>query len=138
MQETLPAGAGTQSRLPNPLLDIAIACLEAQLKAWQAYQVEGTLFVARRLRSNLEHMRAIGHCCDIESTGQCQRAWLHDIQKDYAEECGRVAATTFALAFGELSGFGLLFGQRVRKTPGESQPTTQPAPGPKSGFQAAA
>ena len=140
MQDSIRHGSETRSRLPNPLLDFAIASVEAQLKAWQAYQVEGTLFVAKRMRSNLEHMRAIGHCCDVQSTADCRRAWLRDIQKDYVEEWGRIAATTFALCFGELSGFGLLFGQRIKKAPGESQGAAQPAEQnpSKSELQAAA
>jgi hypothetical protein len=62
MQESIRAEK--QSPLSNPLLDLAVAGLEAQLKAWQAYQVEGTRFVARRMHTNLEHLRALGHCCD--------------------------------------------------------------------------
>src|SRR3990170_2168165 len=80
MQESMRAEK--QSRLSNPLLDLAIAGLEAQLKAWQAYQVEGTHFVARRMRSNLQHLQALGHCCDAPSMGECQRAWLGNLQKD--------------------------------------------------------
>lgn len=99
----------------NPLLDFAIAGLEAQLKAWQTYQEEGTRFVAKRLRSNLEHLRALGHCCDAHSIGECQKAWLNEIQKDYAEECGRITATAFAIGFGDLAGLGWLFGQRTAK-----------------------
>src|SRR3989304_2711774 len=86
-----PISAEKQSPLANPLLDLAVAGLEAQLKAWQAYQVEGTRFVANRMRANLEHLRALGHCCDAPSMGECQRTRLGDIQKDDAEECGRLA-----------------------------------------------
>lgn len=140
MQESNRAAGETQSRLPNPFLDFAIAGLESQLKAWQAFQVEGTLFVAKRMRCDLEHLRALGHCCDIESTGECQRAWLHDTQKDYAEEWGRVVATSFALAFGELSGFGWLLGQRMAKgssnSPSGAKSDQRSTPQP--GFQAAA
>ena len=139
MQESVRAGPETQFRLHNPVLDLAVAGLEAQLKAWQAYQVEGTRFVARRMRANLEYLRALGHCCDTDSAGECHRAWLRDAQKDYAEEWGRITATTFALGFGELSGFGCLFGQRMAKEPEESQAerpnVTQTKP---KGLQAAA
>ena len=138
MQESIRAGAETASRLPNPLLDLAIAGLETQLKAWQAYQVEGTRFVAKRLRCDLEYLRALGHCCDIESTGECQQHWLRDMQKDYTEEWGRIVATTFALGFGELSGFGSLFGQRPAKETSQSQREPQLGQKPKSGLQAAA
>jgi hypothetical protein len=140
MQESIRAGGETEFRLPNPLLDLAIASLEAQLKAWQAYQVEGTRFVAKRMRCNLEHLRALGHCGDFQSTGECQRAWLSEFQKDYTEEWGRIVATTFALGFGELSGFGCLFGQRVTKESPEPQPAPQPSHRPKSqsSLQAAA
>jgi hypothetical protein len=140
MQDSIRAGE-TQSRLSNPLFDLAIAGLEAQLKAWQAYQVEGTRFVSKRLRSNLEHLRALGHCCDMQSTGECQRAWLKDIQKDCTEEWGRVAATSFALAFGELSAFGSLFERGATTEPAESKAAakaSQPAKSSKPGLQAAA
>ena len=39
MQESIRTGGDKQFRLSNPLLDLAVAGLEAQLKAWQAYQV---------------------------------------------------------------------------------------------------
>ena len=135
-----PIRAEKQSRLANPLLDLAVAGLEAQLKAWQAYQVEGTRFVANRMRANLEHLRALGHCCDAPSMGECQRAWLRDVQKDYAEECGRIAATTFALGFTDLAGLGWLFDQRPTAGSPPSQPERQPGPQPKSrsSLQAAA
>jgi hypothetical protein len=114
MQDPLRAGE-QQTRLFNPFLDVAIAGLEAQLKAWQTYQVEGACFVARHLHSNLENLRALGHCCDAQSIGECQKAWLSDIQKDYAEECARITATTFAIGLGNLAGLGWLFGQRTPK-----------------------
>jgi hypothetical protein len=135
-----PIRAEKQSRLANPLLDLAVAGLEAQLKAWQAYQVEGTRFVANRMRANLEHLRALGHCCDAQSMGECQRTWLRDVQKDYAEECGRVAATTFALGFTDLVGLGWLFGQRTAAGSPQPQPAPQPGSQPKSrsSLQAAA
>jgi len=107
--------SGKQARLPNPFLDLTVAGLEAQLKAWQAYQVEGTQFIARRMRANLEHLRALGHCCEVQSMGECQRTWLRECQADYAEECGRIAATTFALCSADLTGMGWLFGQRTRQ-----------------------
>ena len=121
MQEVIRAG-DLPANLSNPLLDFAIAGLEAQLKAWQTYQVEGTRFVARRMRGNLEHLRALGHCCDVQSAGNCQRAWLHDLQKDYAEEWGRIAATSFALGLGELSGLGGLLGRHPTKEAAEPRP----------------
>jgi len=140
MQESVRAGSETQSRLPNPILDLAIAVLEGQLKAWQAYQVEGTRFVAKRLRADLEHLRALGHCCDIESTAECQRAWLRETQKDYAEEWGRLVATGFALCFGELSGFGSLFLGRPAQEPCEPAAAEQPGKPEKAkpSYQAAA
>lgn len=140
MQESIAAQGDTKSRLSNPLLDLVIAGLEAQLKFWQAYQVEGTRFVANRMRCNLEHLRALGHCCDMQSTSECQRAWMRNIQKDYAEEWGRIAATSFALAFGEVSAFGSLFGQRAAKGPSEPEVKAKPGQPAKSkpGLQAAA
>lgn len=139
MQESTRAGE-TQVRLPNPLLDLAVATLETQLKTWQAYQVEGTRFIAKRMRSNLEHMRALGHCCDIQSAAECQRAWLLSIQKDYAEEWGRLVATSFAIGFGELSSLASLLGQRLGKPPAEREPAAQSeaTTRAKPGFQAAA
>ena len=140
MQESIRADGEKQSRLSNPLLDLAVAGLEAQLKAWQAYQVEGTHFVAKRMRANLQHLRALGHCCDDQSTGECQRVWLRECRKDYAEECGRIAATNFALGFTDLAGLGWLFGQRMSKTSPQPQPEPQPRSQPKSqsSLQAAA
>lgn len=140
MQDSIRAGGEMQSRLANPFLDLAVATLEAQLKAWQAYQVEGSQFMAKRLRGNLEYLRALGHCSDLQSTGECHQAWFREMQKDYAEEWGRIAATGFALTFGDLSGLGWMFGQRAAtgtqnapKTPQKGQPQKSP-----SGFQAAA
>lgn len=142
MPDSIRAGGEKQARLSNPLLDFAVIGLEAQLKAWQTYQVEGTRFVARRMRANLEHLRALGHCCDAQSMGECQRSWLSDIQKDYAEECGRITATTFAVGFGDLAGLGCLLGQRTPKESPQVQSDTgsQHAAPPKSkvGLAAAA
>lgn len=142
MQESSHMGGNQQTRLFNPFLDLAIAGLEAQLKAWQTYQVEGARFVAKRLHANLEHMRALGHCSDTHSMGECQKAWLSDIQKDYGEECGRITATTFAIGFGDLAGLGWLFGQRTPKHSPQvqSEPTAQQTMQPKArpGLAAAA
>lgn len=140
MQDSPRASGDMQSPLANPFLDVAIATLETQLKAWQAYHVEGTRFVAKRLHSNLQFLRALGHCPDMQSAGACQRAWFHDTQKDYAEEWGRLAATGFALTFGDLSGFGSLFGPRPHKD--SQEPPKAPQKGQpqrsESGYQAAA
>jgi hypothetical protein len=115
MQDTVKTNQASPGRLPNPLLDFAIAGLEGQLKAWQAYQIEGAHFIAKRLRANLELLRAFGHCTEAGHVGQCQRAWLRDLQGDYAEEWGRIAATTFSLCFADLTGIGLLYGLRAPK-----------------------
>jgi hypothetical protein len=139
MQDFIRAEGEKLSRLPNPFLDFAIVGLEAQLKAWQAYQVEGTRFVAKRMRADLEHLRALGHCCDVQSMGTCQLAWLRDMQKDYAEEGARLAATNFGIGFADISGLGWLFGQRTVKTSPQSQPERQTGTQTKpKGFQAAA
>jgi hypothetical protein len=112
MQHSTPADANKPC-LPNPFLDLAVTGLEAQLKFWQAFQVEGARFVAKRMRNNLEHLRSLGHCCEAEAMGECQLAWVREIHKDYAEECARLAATTFTLGFADLTGLGGLFGQRT-------------------------
>ena len=101
------------ARLANPLLDLSVLALEAQLKAWQAYQVEGANFVAKRLRADLELCKALGHCLEAEHAGDCCRAWLSDMRADYAEEWGRLAATAFSLAFVDLSSIGLALGPRL-------------------------
>src|SRR3990172_5374812 len=102
MQESGEAGHARPSRLSNPVLDLWIAGAEGQLKAWQTYQVEGARFVAKRMRADLEFLRACGHCSEAQSLNDCQRAWLSDLRKDYAEEFGRIAGTTFALNLGDL------------------------------------
>ncbi len=124
MTDSIRAGSETQT-LSNPILDLAVAGMEVQLKAWQTFQVEAAQFVAKRLRANLEHMRALGHCCDGHSVGECQLAWLGDFQKDYAEECGRITANAFAIGFGELANLGRLFG-----SPATKKLHSQPASGP--------
>jgi hypothetical protein len=133
MQDFIRAGGEKPSRLPNPFLDFAVVALEAQLKAWQAYQVEGTRFVAKRMRANLEHLRALGHCCDAQSMSACQLKWLGEFQKDYAEEWGRLVATNFAIGFGDLSGLGWLFGQRPAKA--SQEPQTERQTGPQGTFR---
>lgn len=140
MQESTRAGGEAKSRLSNPLLDLAIASLETQLKAWHAYQVEGTRFIAKRMRENLHYLRALGHCCDVQSSMECQRDWFRHCQKDYAEEWGRLVATSFALGFGELSSFGSLLRQPSAKEPAEGRPAAQANEKARAnpGFQAAA
>lgn len=100
-------------RLSNPLLDLTVLALEVHLKAWQAFQVEGANFVAKRLRADLELAKALGHCLEAEHAGDCCRAWLSDMRADYAEEWGRLAATTFSLALADLSSIGFVLGPRV-------------------------
>jgi len=124
MPESAKTNQASHGRLPNPLLDLTIAGLETQLKAWQAYQVEGAHFIAKRLRANLELMRSLGHCTEAGHAGECQRAWLRELQGDYAEEWGRVVATTFTLCFADLAAMGLLFGSRTAKL----WPRAQPGP----------
>lgn len=101
MQKMVDPGVA-KSPLQNPLLDFWIAGAEAQLKAWQAYQVEGTRFVAKRLHANLEYLRSLGHCGEAQSMSQCQQAWLAELHKDYTEECGRLAGTSVALTLSTL------------------------------------
>jgi hypothetical protein len=131
MSESIRAGGEKQARLFNPFLDLSIMGLETQLKVWRTYQVEGTRFVAKRMRANLEHLRALGHCCDAQAIGECQRAWLGNLQKDYAEEWGRIAATTFTMGFADLAGLAWLFGQRTTR----ESPQAQPDPGPQAAQQ---
>jgi hypothetical protein len=122
MPESAKTNQASQGRLPNPLLDLTIAGLETQLKAWQAYQVEGAYFIAKRLRANLELMRSLGHCTEAGRAGECQRAWLRELQGDYAEEWGRIVATTLTLCFADLAAMGLLFGSRTAKLWPKAQP----------------
>jgi hypothetical protein len=119
MEDSIPGDASKPTRLPNPFLDFAVTGLAVQLKFWQAYQVEGAGWVAKRMRKNLEQLRTLGHCCDAKSLSECQLGWLREIQKDYAEELARITATTFTLGLGELPGLGWLFGKR---TAGGQQP----------------
>ena len=141
-ETTVQAAGASHARLSNPLLDLTIAGLEAQLKTWQAYQVEGTQFVAKRLRANLELLRAFGHCSEVEHVSECHKAWVRELQADYAEEWGRVAATTFALGFADLAAMGLLFGPRTTKLWPDVQPRPEPEPAdqpkPASKLQAVA
>lgn len=103
MQDSMQFKPETFSRLANPLLNFAVATADMQLKAWQAYQVEGTHFVAKRLRANLEFLRSLGHCKDPSSLAACQRDWLDDYRKDYAEEWGRLMGTAAALGLAALA-----------------------------------
>ena len=68
MQETTRPGAGMKFPASPvsfmPFLDLAVIGVETQLKAWQAYQVEGARFVANRMQANLECLGALGHCTD--------------------------------------------------------------------------
>jgi hypothetical protein len=114
MQKPVHAGVAT-FRLANPFLDLAIAGAEAQLKFWQAYQVEGAAFIARRMRTDLEFLRALGHCSDIETLAEGQWAWLGDLRKDYAEEFGRLVGTTFALGVSDIAPMGWLCIKRDAK-----------------------
>jgi len=131
----MPQSVQSEGPLANPILDLVVAGCEVQLKAWQAYRVEGTAFVAKRLSANLECLRALGHCCDVQSAVECQRAWLRDCQRDYAEEWARIVATTFALGFGNIAGMGWPLGLRTAETCAEpelqSEPQSEPQPVPQ-------
>jgi hypothetical protein len=134
MQHSIPADTN-KPRVPNPFLDFAVTGLEAQLKFWQAFQVEGARFVAKRMRNNLEQLRALGHCCEAQAMGECQLAWVREMQKDYAEEFARLAATAFTLGFADLTGLGWLFGQRTAQPSRETQAIDRKS---KPGLQTAA
>jgi len=56
-------------------------------------------------------LRALDHCYEIQTMGDCQRACLPDLRKDYAEEWGRIVGTTFALGFNDLAALGRLIGR---------------------------
>jgi hypothetical protein len=107
MEESGPGKGTHRPREANPLLDVAIVAGEAQLRVWEAFHVEGSMFVAKRMRANLQLMRRLGQCGDAEAIKECQLAWLADMRKDYAEEWARCAGLSFALA---VSGFGALSG----------------------------
>jgi hypothetical protein len=126
MQDTVNAKDETPLRLSNPFLDLATAAAETQLKAWQAYQVEGTRFVAKRLGANLTFLRSLGHCGDVQAMSECQRAWFANCRKDYAEEWGRLMGTSFALGFADLAGMGRLIGRRTAQ---DNRPEPQSEPG---------
>jgi hypothetical protein len=128
MPEAAKVSQRDPSRLPNPLLDLTIAALESQLKAWQAYQVEGAAFIAKRLRANLELLRAFGHCAEVGHVGECRHAWLRELHCDYAEEWGRLLATSYSLCFADLAGMGLLFGPRAPKFLPNFKPNLTPEP----------
>lgn len=108
--------------LANPILDFWVAGAEAQMKAWQAYQVEGTRFVTKRLHANLEYLRSLGHCGEWESMGQCQRAWLAELQKDYTEELGRLAGTSVAVTLSTLGPAAWTGSERSARVVPEANP----------------
>jgi hypothetical protein len=123
MPDPMHKQSETQSRLSNPLLDLATSVAEAQLKAWQAYQVEGARFVAKRLRANLAFLQSLGHWGDVPTVSECQRNWFADCRKDYAEEWGRLMGTTSALGFIGLAGLGRIIGRpSARAQPQQFEP----------------
>lgn len=129
MQNSIHTKGEKQSPLPNPILDLAIAGVEMQLKAWQAYQIESARFVAKRLQANLAFLQSLGHCGDAATMGECQRIWFADCRKDYAEEWGRLIGTNLALGFTDLAGLGRFVGQtatRSAKQQFEPRPAATP------------
>jgi len=115
MQDSTPGKAG-HGRPANPLLDFATGLAEMQLKYWQAYQVEGAAFLAKRTRADLEFLRAVGRCADAQKLGDCYWSWLADVRKDYAEEMARLMATTFALGISQFAPMGSVFTSSKPKT----------------------
>ena len=88
---------------------------ETQLKYWQAFQVEGAAFVAKRMRADLEHLRALGRCGTPQAAAECQWSWCGDLRKDYAEELARLAGTALALGVSEFAPMGAVFKKANRK-----------------------
>jgi hypothetical protein len=140
MQETTRPGAGMKfpaSPVPfMPFLDLAVIGVETQLKAWQAYQVEGARFVANRMRANLECLRALGRCTDAPAMTECGRDWFETARKDYSEEWGRLLGTASALGFADMAAFGQLFDQKTKAPAPADEPARHPQVSSK--FQAAA
>ncbi|MBM3543498.1 MAG: hypothetical protein FJX44_03180 [Alphaproteobacteria bacterium] len=116
MQNSIHTKGEKQSRLPNPILDLAIAGVEMQMKAWQAYQIESARFVAKRLQANLAFLQSVGHCGDAAAMSECQRVWFADCRKDYAEKWGRLIGTSFALGLTDLAGLGRFTGRPATKS----------------------
>ncbi|MGH6735880.1 MAG: hypothetical protein ACRECX_07345 [Methyloceanibacter sp.] len=120
-----------KSPLANPLLDVAVATTEAQLKYWQALQVEGAAFIAKRMRADLEYLRALGHCTDPKTICDCHLAWFKDARKDYGEEWARLAGTLFSLGVSEIAPIGAGFARpRARASNGLAPATDGPLVSP--------
>jgi hypothetical protein len=129
MQNSIQTKGEKPSRLPNPILDLAIAGVEMQLKAYQAYQIESARFVAKRLQANLAFLQSLAHCGDAATMSECQRVWLADCRKDYAEEWGRLIGTNLALGFTDLAGLGRFMARpatRADKQQFEPRPAATP------------
>ena len=130
MQETARPRAGMKrpaSPIPfMPFLDLAVIGVETQLKAWQAYQVEGARFVANRMHANLECLRALGRCTDAPAMTECCRDWVETARKDYAEEWRRLLGAASALGFADMAAFGQLFGQKLRVPAPADEPARHP------------
>jgi hypothetical protein len=140
MQETTRPGAGMKlpaSPIPfMPFLDLAVSSMETQLKAWQAYQVEGARFVAKRMHADLECLRAVSRCQDASAITECCRDWLETARKDYGEEWGRLLGTASALGFADMAAFGQLFGKKMTVPVPSGEPARHPQVSSK--FQEAA
>jgi hypothetical protein len=122
------SGRAEHGRPANPLLDFATGLAEMQLKYWEAYQLEGAAFVAKRTRANLEFLRALGHCADAQALGDCYWRWHADARKDYAEEMARLMAATFALGISQFAPMSSVFSSGKPKTSNGLDQTTH-APG---------
>jgi hypothetical protein len=109
-----------------PFLDLAVIGVETQLKAWQAYQVEGARFVAKRMHANLECLRALGRCHDASTMTECCRDWIETARKDYSEEWGRLLGTASALGFADMAAFGQVFGKKMTVPTPAGEPARHP------------
>jgi hypothetical protein len=130
MQETTRPGAGRKfpaSPVPfMPFLDLAAIGVETQLKAWQAYQIEGARFVANRMHANLECLRALGGCTNAPAMTECCRDWLETARKEYTEEWGRLLGTASALGFADMAAFGQMCGKKTRVPTPADEPARHP------------
>lgn len=130
MQETTRPGAGMKlPTSPIPFmrfLDLAVIGVETQLKAWQALQVEGSRFVAKRMHANLECLRALSRCTEASAMTECCREWFETARKDYSDEYSRLVGTAPALGFADMAAFGQLFGKKVTVPAPAGEPARHP------------
>ncbi|MGB3022099.1 MAG: hypothetical protein WBB50_08270 [Methyloceanibacter sp.] len=93
-----PRGKPASGETADLELDAMTWGAERALRSMVEYQVEALRFATRRTCCDLEFIRNLRHCTEMQDIVQLQQSWFKECAADYGEEAGRLFGTAFQLS----------------------------------------